>query len=159
MRMKKDNKVLIKAEQKYIRMTPRKLRLVTDAIKKLTPQQAIENLPFLRKRASGPILKTLKQAVANAQNNLKIPVDDLKFAKIEILEGPTYKRWRAVSRGRAHSIFKRTSHIRIILWAKEIEDKDKAGFKEKGKKKDKDSKAKKTAESKKSKQQEKKGKK
>lgn len=110
--------MLIKAEQKYIRISPRKIRLVAKAIKDLSPTQALEYLKFLNKRAAKPLAKTIKQAISNGVNNQKVKEEDLRFAKIEIMEGPTYKRWQPVSRGRAHSIFKRTSYIKIELKVK-----------------------------------------
>lgn len=107
--------MLIKAEQKFIRTSARKLRFVADGIKKLNPVEAIKQLKFSDKRAAEPLAKVIKQAVANAVTNAKLDKASLKFAHIEVNEGPTYKRWRAVSRGRAHSIFKRTSHVKITL--------------------------------------------
>jgi len=107
--------ILITAEQKYIRISPRKIRLIANAITKLPPLEAIDRLNFLNKRGAKTLAKTIKQAMANAVNNLKIKQENLKFAKIEVLKGATNKRWRPVSKGRAHSIFKRTSHIKIIL--------------------------------------------
>jgi len=103
------------AESKYVRMTPRKLRLVADLVRDLSLFQAIEVLENLNKRAARPILETLKQGVGNAVNNFELVQESLNLKKIEIGEGPTLKRWQAVSRGRAHQIKKRTSHIKIIL--------------------------------------------
>ena len=105
----------IKAEQKYIRMTPRKLRLVANAVKNLSVDEAMTYLLFIRKRAAKPILKVFKQAVANAENNRHLNKSDLKIKSLEIKKGPIYKRWQPVSRGRAHSILKRTSYIRLVL--------------------------------------------
>ncbi len=107
--------MLIKAEQKYIRTSPRKLRLIAQVMAKMSPTEALEQLKFLNKRAAKPLLKVVKQAVANATNNNKLKLENLKFKQIEILAGSIQKRWRAVSRGRAHEIFKRTSHIKVIL--------------------------------------------
>jgi len=105
----------IKAESKYIKISPRKVRLVVDAVKGLSLTSALENLTFLRKRAAKPLFKTLKSAIANAVNNFKLKEEDLKIRSIEILKGPVLKRWRPVSRGRAHSYEKKMSHIRVIL--------------------------------------------
>ena len=110
--------MLIKAEQKYIRMSPRKVKLVTQAIKHLSPKEALDHLKFLNKRAAVPVAKTIKQAIANAVNNKGLKEEELKFSNIDVLKGATYKRWRSVSRGRAHSIFKRTSHIVVKLKVK-----------------------------------------
>lgn len=105
----------VKAEAKYIRISPRKVRLVADAIRGLDPQKALEYLKFVNKRAAGPLSKLIKSAIANAQNNFSLKPEDLKFKNIQVGEGPTLKRWQAVSRGRAHSIMKRTSHIKVVL--------------------------------------------
>ncbi|MDO8599929.1 MAG: 50S ribosomal protein L22 [bacterium] len=108
--------MLIKAEQKYIRVSPIKLRFVANMIKKSSsPQTAIAYLEHVQKSASVPLIKTLKQAVANATNNHGIMPDTLVIKQLMIGEGPTFKRWMAVSRGMAHPIAKKTAHIRVIL--------------------------------------------
>ncbi len=101
--------------QKYIRTSPRKLRFVADAIRSLSPKNALDYLKFTPKAAALPLSKAIKQAVANAKDQSGLSVDQLKFATLDIMEGPTYKRFQAVSRGMAHSIMKRTSHIRVVL--------------------------------------------
>lgn len=111
--------MLVKAQQKYIRVSPRKVRLVVDGIRGLTPQQALQELAFLRKRAAVVVGKTIKQAIANARHNANLSEESLRFAAIEVGEGPRFKRWRAVSRGRAHQILKRTSHLTVLLRAQE----------------------------------------
>jgi large subunit ribosomal protein L22 len=108
----------IKAEAKNIRQSPQKLRLVAALVRSLKPNDALTTLKHLRKRAATPLWKTLKQAMANGVNNLNLNADSLIIDKIEINEGPTYKRWQPVSRGRAHKILKRTSHIKVILESK-----------------------------------------
>src|SRR3989344_4498758 len=107
--------MLITAKTSYIRTSPRKLRLVADAVRHLSPTEALVELKYLNKRAAGPIAKALKQAVANAVNNFNLPKDELKLKHLIVDEGPTYKRFQPVSRGRAHSILKRTSHIKVVL--------------------------------------------
>lgn len=114
----------IKAESKFIRTSPRKIRLVADLIRRMALDEAITTLTHLRKRAAKPLLKTLKQAQANAVNNHNLNKDSLSIQSIEVNEGATYKRWNPVSRGRAHSILKRTSHIKVIL-KQEITEKSK----------------------------------
>jgi len=106
---------MIKAERKFIRTSPRKIRLVADLVHSLSLDEALTTLTHLRKRAAVAMLKTLKQAQANAVNNHNLPKESLVIQSIEVNEGPTYKRWNPVSRGRAHSIFKRTSHIKVML--------------------------------------------
>lgn len=105
----------IKAESKYVRVSPRKLKLVADSIKGLPLKGALETLAFLKKKATQPLIKILKSATASAVHNFKLKEEDLKIRSIEILKGPMMKRWRPVSRGRTHQYFKRTSHIKITL--------------------------------------------
>ncbi len=102
------------ARQKYIHTTPRKLRLVAGMIKTLTPKQALEMLPYSQKRASEPLFKAIKAAVANAQNK-GAQLDELVFKEIQITDGPRLKRGRPVSRGTWHPVVKRTSHIRVVV--------------------------------------------
>lgn len=106
------------AQASSIRTSPRKIRLVADAVRSLSLDQALVMLKAIRKRAGEPLFKVLKQAQANAVNNFKLAKDKLKIKTIEINTGPTYKRGRAVSKGRGHSIKKRTSHIKVVLWDK-----------------------------------------
>jgi large subunit ribosomal protein L22 len=110
----------IKAEQKYLLLSPRKIRPVANLIKKLTPQAAVEKLPFVEKKASEPLIKVIKQAMANARNK-GISESDLVFKEIQIGEGPRLKRGRPVSRGRWHPIKKRMSHIRVVLSTRKSE--------------------------------------
>jgi large subunit ribosomal protein L22 len=144
--------MLIKAQQKHIRLSPRKVRLVADAIRGLSLSEALEYLAHLNKKAALPLLKTLKQAVANATNNLKLKEDDLSIKEIQINEGSTLKRWQPVSRGRAHSILKRTSHIKVILESQDDQSqspKSQAGMKQSQNKKSKPSSPKKARKAKK----------
>lgn len=107
--------MLIKATQKYTRQAPRKVRLVANAVKALSINKAIEQLGLLERRASTVVLKALSQAAANAQNNLGLDINLLKIHSIIVDGGPSYKRFRAVSRGRAHRILKRTCHVSVTL--------------------------------------------
>jgi large subunit ribosomal protein L22 len=112
--------MLIIAEQKNQRQTARKTRLVAEVVKKMSPEAALKQLAAMDRRASLAVLKVLRQAIANATNNHGLRFEDLVIADIIVNEGPTYKRWRAVSRGRAHTILKRTCHIRVELKTKEV---------------------------------------
>lgn len=103
-----------KAEQKYLLLSPRKIRPVVEVIKKLTPKRALEVLPFIKRRASETLAKVIKSAVANA-NIKNVDITKLSFKEIQIGEGPRLKRGMPVSRGRWHPIKKRMSHIRIVL--------------------------------------------
>src|SRR3989304_10550069 len=100
---------------KNVRMSPEKVRLVVDQIKKMTPQQAIKILDFVPKKSSLPLKKVITSAIANAKNNFNLSEDSLTFREISVTKGIVFKRFRAVARGRAHPILKRTSHIKVVL--------------------------------------------
>lgn len=105
----------VTAYQKFIRQSPRKMRMVADLVRGLPLTQAIHQLTLANQKASTAIKKVVLQAKANAINNAELVENSLKVQKIIIEEGPTYKRWNPVSRGRAHPILKRTSHIKVIV--------------------------------------------
>jgi large subunit ribosomal protein L22 len=102
------------AKQKYLITSPSKLREVAFAAKKLTPTKAVEVLPFIGKRASTPLAKVIKSAIANAKAK-GVSETDLIFKEIQINEGPRLKRFRAGAHGRAKPYKKRMSHIRVVL--------------------------------------------
>ena len=110
--------MIIKAEQKNTRQTSRKVRLVADVVKKMSVADAIKHLAVIDRKASLLVLKVLRQAVANAMNNFHLAISDLEIDNIIVNDGPALKRWRAVSRGRAHTILKRTCHVRVDLRTK-----------------------------------------
>ena len=101
--------------QKSIRQSPRKVRLVVNAIKKLSVEQAILQLGQIQRRSTLVILKTFRQVLANAQHNHGIAASDLRIVSIEVGEGARFKRFQPVSRGRAHSIVKRSCQITLTL--------------------------------------------
>jgi len=107
--------MLIKAKQKYTRQTPRKVRLVANQVKDLSLEEAMKQLGVIEKKATDVIAKTLKLAIADATHNHGYQVSDLAIDSIIIGEGPRYRRFRAVSRGRAHGIIKRTCHVTVTL--------------------------------------------
>ncbi len=104
----------IKSVQKFVKTSPRKLRLVANLAKKMSPTEAIEALPFSRKRAATPLVKVIKTAVANAKVK-GAKEEDLIFKEIQINEGPVQKRGRPASRGVWHPYKRRMSHIRVVL--------------------------------------------
>lgn len=108
----------IRATQKFVVTSPRKLREVAALVKSLSPKDAVERLPYVQKRAAGPLGKVIRTAIANAKQ-VNIDVEDLFIKEIQINEGPKLKRWRAGARGRAKPYAKRMSHIRVILEVKE----------------------------------------
>ena len=105
----------VRAVAKYIRTTPRKMRLVADMIRGKSAQEAWNILEFTPKRATGPMKKVLESAIANAQNNNDIAPDTLKVWRVMVDEGPTLKRFRPRARGRASAIKKRTCHITVVV--------------------------------------------
>jgi large subunit ribosomal protein L22 len=123
---------------RYAKISAFKVREVTRAIQGLPVSAALDLVAFSPKKAAGFIAKTLKSAVANAENNANLRVDGLVVKEATVGEGPTMKRMMARARGSGSRILKRSSHIRIIL-TDEIEiktrDKKKGGKKSGGKKK------------------------
>lgn len=106
--------------QKFLPMSPRKLRVVAEMLKKLNPGRAVEILPHLEKKGAEPLLKVIKSALANASVK-GVNRDDLVFEEIQIGEGPRLKRGRPASRGRWHPYKRRMSHIRVVLTARKSE--------------------------------------
>jgi large subunit ribosomal protein L22 len=104
-----------RAESKNIKMSPRKVRLVADAIRELKLEQALASLSVLEKRAADPIRKTLESAIANATNNFSASRGDLKIKEIMVGDGLRYKRYHYAARGRTRPYVRRSSHIRITL--------------------------------------------
>lgn len=105
----------VTAKAKFIRISPRKVRLVVDALRGLSVEAAKNQLVNMNKKAALPVRKLLESAMANAVNNYELKEDNLFVKIIEVNEGPTLKRWMPRARGRATPIRKRTSHINIIL--------------------------------------------
>src|SRR5947209_12947457 len=127
----------VRSIYRYAKISPFKVREVTRAIQGLPVSTALDILAFSPKKASALINKTLKSAVANAENNANLRVDGLVVKEATCGEGPTMKRMMTRARGSGSTILKRTSHIRIIL-TDEIEiktrDKKKGGKKSGAKK-------------------------
>ncbi len=105
----------VRAVGKYLRISPRKARLVIDELKGRKAEDAVSRLTFTPKKGARLMLKVLKSAIANADQNPGIDVDNLVVKNIYVDEGPTMKRFRARAMGRATRVLKRTSHITVIL--------------------------------------------
>ena len=105
----------VQATAKFVRISPRKARLVTDNIRGRSVPEARTILAFTERAAAIEVEKVLRSAVANAESNpdLHWNGDDLVVAAVFVDEGPTLKRWRARARGRVARIRKRTCHITI----------------------------------------------
>jgi large subunit ribosomal protein L22 len=105
----------VRSIHKYARISPFKAREVTREIQGLPVSAALDLLTFTPKKAAFLISKTLKSAIANAENNANLKPDGLVVKEAIVGEGPTLKRIMARARGSASQILKRTSHIRIVL--------------------------------------------
>ena len=104
-----------KAVAKYMRISPRKVRLIMDQIRGRKVEEALNRLSFAPQRGAFVLKKLINSAVANAEQNLNMYVDKLYIKRIFAEEGPTLKRFRARAMGRATRIRKRTSHLTVIL--------------------------------------------
>ena len=105
----------VRSIYRYARISPFKVREVTREIQGLPVSAALDLLTFTPKKAAFLIGKTLKSAIANAENNANLKPDGLVVKEATVGEGPTFKRIMARARGSASRILKRTSHIRIVL--------------------------------------------
>ena len=104
-----------KAVAKYIRIAPRKVRVVMNLIRGKSIAEAFAILKFTPKAGADVIEKVLKSAVANAENNFDMNVDKLYVSSAYVDQGPTLKRIHPRSRGQAFSILKRTSHVTVVV--------------------------------------------
>jgi large subunit ribosomal protein L22 len=105
----------VRAQAKYVRMSPRKARLVAEHIRGRSVPEARAVLAFTAKEAAGELEKVLHSAVSNAEANHGIPEDSLYISAAYVDGGPVMKRWRARARGRVARIKKRTCHITVTL--------------------------------------------
>jgi large subunit ribosomal protein L22 len=105
----------VKAKARYIRMSPKKVRLVAGLVRGMGVGQAEAHLGLTQKAAALPVLKLLRSAIANAEHNFKLEKADLFIKEISVDGGPVLKRFKPRAFGRAGSIRKRTSHINLTL--------------------------------------------
>lgn len=105
----------VRAHLRYLRIAPRKVRLVINLIRGMQVDRAIDQLSVLPKASTLPITKLLKSAIANAENNFHLVQKDLSIKSIVANEGPRLKRYRPRAFGRAAEIQKRMSHVTIVL--------------------------------------------
>lgn len=104
-----------KASSRFARLTAQKARLVVNLIRGRSVEEALGILEFTPKRGAKLVAKTLKSAVANAEHGQRVDVDALYVKRAYVDEGPTAKRFMPRAHGRATPIFKRTSHITVIV--------------------------------------------
>ncbi len=109
----------VRAVARFVPMTPRKVRLVIDTVRGLGADEALNVLKFMPKAAALPVSKAIRSAIANAEENQGWSRDDLYVAEIRADEGPR-RQWRRFgARGRFKPIFKRSSHITVVLSERE----------------------------------------
>jgi len=111
--------VEVRAVAKYIRMSPHKVRLVTDLVRGRDVDEALALLRFTPKIAAKAVSKVIASAAANAEENLGLSSNELYIAEIRADEGPTLKRGRPGPRGRFKPILKRSTHITVVLAEKQ----------------------------------------
>jgi ribosomal protein L22 len=105
----------VRAKASYVRVAPRKARLVADQVRGLPIEDARTLLRFSPRSAARDLIKLIDSAAANAENNHDLIADELRIADIRVDEGPTLRRYRPRALGRATRINKRTSHIQVAL--------------------------------------------
>jgi len=104
-----------KAYANFIHISPRKVRLVLDAVRGLRASEALNRLQFANKRASLPIMKLIRSAIANAEHNFELDKDNLYIKEVRVDAAPTLKRWLPRAHGHATTIRKRLSNISLTL--------------------------------------------
>ncbi len=105
----------VDAKLNYLRISPRKVRLVADLIRGRKVSEAKGRLQFTTKKATKPVGKLLDSAIANAEHNFDLDENNLYISEITVDQGPTLKRWRPRARGATNQIQKKTSHVTIVL--------------------------------------------
>jgi len=105
----------VRATAKYIRISPRKLRLIVDVVRGKKVDEALTILMFLPSPSARTVAKAVKSAASNAENNYEMTPADLRIVGIFVDEGRTLKRFRAGPRGRVKPLLKRSSHITVVV--------------------------------------------
>lgn len=103
------------AKHTFARTSPQKARLVADQIRGLHVEEALNILKYSPKKAGALMKKVLDSAIANAEHNEGADIDELVVSKVFVNEGPTMKRIKTRAKGRADRIFKRSSHITVVV--------------------------------------------
>lgn len=122
-----------KASHMYARISPRKARYVVDLVRGKNVNTALDTLKFVHRRAKPMVEKIIRSALANAEQNVEVDLNNLVVSHAVVDEGPLLggrSRWRPISRGRAVPILKRTSHIKITL--SEAPEEDEGGVQDAG---------------------------
>jgi large subunit ribosomal protein L22 len=124
-KIEKEGAMIVKAIGKSLKSSPQKTNLILGLIRGLKVDKAINNLEFSKRRVSNEVLKILKSAISNAENNHQLDIDKLFVKEASVGKSMVLKRFRPRARGRAGKILKTFSRIRILVQEKEeIIDKD-----------------------------------
>ena len=105
----------VKASLQHLRMSAQKVRLVLDIVRKMPVEAALDQLKFINKKASLPVAKLIKSAIANGENTYSLDKSNLFIKEIKADEGVTLKRWMPRAHGRASAIRKRGCHVSVVL--------------------------------------------
>lgn len=108
----------VTAKARYVRISPKKVRLVINQLRGKSAIEVLDHLRFVNKRAVGPVTKLIKSAIANAENNFSLDKNDLYIKEIIANDGPILRRWKPRAYGRSTPIRKRSSHIELVLGLK-----------------------------------------
>ncbi len=128
------NKQIIKVQLKYLRVAPRKTRILADTIRGLSVNEAEAQLMYSKQHAGPHLVKLLHSAIANAVNNYHFEKNRLYVKEIKVDQGQKFKRWTPRARGSVNKIEKKTSHVTLILGLLKESKAEKYIFKAKEKK-------------------------
>ena len=116
----------VRAVAKHVPISPRKMRMVIDVVRGMSAEQALDTLRFMPNRAAEPVHKLIQSAVANAEENYGLEVEELEVDRIFADDGPRRRKapygGRFAGRGRFRPIMRRSSHVTVVLIEREIED-------------------------------------
>ncbi len=116
----------VKAVAKHIAISPQKVRLVVDSVRGMDAGRALDTLRYMPNKAAEPVFKLLESAVANAEENYGLEIDELYVQRIYADDGPRHRKapygGRFAGRGRFRPIMRRSSHITVVLSERELED-------------------------------------
>jgi len=116
----------VKAKARFIQISPQKVRLVVDAVRGMSAQRALDTLRFMPQRSAEPVYKLVQSAVANAEQNYGLEIDELVISRIFADDGPRHRKapygGRFAGRGRFRPIIRRSAHITVVLTERELVD-------------------------------------
>lgn len=110
---------MVRAEIKNQRSSVKKMQLIAKLVRNRPVAETHMSLQFMQQKSAKIMLKLLRSAMANAENNLGLDSDDMYISEVLVNKGPTLKRWRARAKGRSARILKRSVHVVVVLANKE----------------------------------------